>query len=396
MPIPQAQDISSTHKSAKDALTEAIGLYRANDPIQQRGLAWALVRQGNCLYAEGDPAQAQVLGEEALRLFRETGDPHGTAESLQLLGMGVIDPLEQKKIYQEQLAIEQANGDIDGIAAALYRVGSINFKNGDFEMGHAALKVSREYYRQVGNLYMVVLQAHFLTISSHYAGNLDRAERFLEEAWMNSVEIANDYMIVACLGWKMIIAFTRGDYDQVAEFIDESERIEKDTGIPGLFHDVHFHRARLARLRGELAAARRHAEEGLKVGAELGYGKVNLLIELSYLALQEGDLRQNAALIREALQMLIEGRDMSLFLWVLDGLAVLAVQEHQFERAARLYGTRMWRGFAHTLSPIEKAQRDADQMQLKNALGDERFTQLLGEGSMMTFMEILSLVQEEV
>ena len=82
--------------------------------------------------------------------------------------------------------------------------------------------------------------------------------------------------------------------------------------------------------------------------------------------------------------------------WMLDVLVVLAVRERKMEHAARLFGTQMWRGFANLLSPIERAERAADLSEVKASLDEERFAALQGEGSAMTFMQILALVQEEL
>ena len=65
----------------------------------------------------------------------------------------------------------------------------------------------------------------------------------------------------------------------------------------------------------------------------------------------------------------------------------------QLEHAARLFGTRHWRGFANTLSPIERAERGADFAAIKGALGEERFEELRAEGYAMTFQQTLELAQ---
>ena len=80
---------------------------------------------------------------------------------------------------------------------------------------------------------------------------------------------------------------------------------------------------------------------------------------------------------------------------MVDGMATLAVHEGKPERAARLFGTRLWRGTVHILSPIERTWRDADLAEVKTALGEERFTQLREEGYAMTFEQVLALMQEE-
>jgi ATP/maltotriose-dependent transcriptional regulator MalT len=192
-----------------------------------------------------------------------------------------------------------------------------------------------------------------------------------------------------------MIALAQGRYDQAVELNQEAGPIAQKTGAPEIFVYVHYSRARLARLRGETSAAQQYAEEGLNFGQRLGSEKMLLLLELGHLALQEGDPARAGALWREGLQVLIRWRGMFFLTWTLDGLAVLAVREGRLERAARLFGTRQCRGFAHTLSPIERAEREADFREITAALGQERFDQLREEGSAMNFEQLLALAQEE-
>ncbi len=377
---------------AIDSLEEAIAFYRANGPEHHRSLAWALRWLGDCRDIEGNSAQARTLAEEALSLFREIGDLHGMAESLQLLGICEIDLAPQKKIFKEQLAIEQASSDDEGIATALLQIGTADFTDADYVNAFAAFEASQEHYRKVGNPSMVAQDGFFLGAASLFSGNLERAAVAVEEALADSLEIADEGLVAACLFWKGLIAFSQGRYEQVADLYDQSGHTFQKTGEMIYFTTALYLRARLARLYGDIAAARQIAEEGLISGRGLESDKVLMLLELGHLALQDGNMERAGALWRQAL---IDRRDMFWMSWGMDGLAVLAVREGKMERAARLFGTRQWRGFAHTLSPIERAWRDADLAEVKNALGEERFAQLQAESSALAFEQILAVVQEE-
>jgi hypothetical protein len=192
-----------------------------------------------------------------------------------------------------------------------------------------------------------------------------------------------------------MIAFAQGRYDQVVEFNDEAFRIEQKIGNPIIFTKVSYIRARLAHIHGDALLARQHAEEGVNVEGELGFELVLALLELSHVALQDGDLERAGTLCRESLQVLITNQAIGEMGWVLDGFAVLAVREGKLERAARLFGTRLWRWIANTLSPIERSWREADFVEITAALGEERFAALREEGYGMSFMQVLSLAQTE-
>jgi hypothetical protein len=122
---------------------------------------------------------------------------------------------------------------------------------------------------------------------------------------------------------------------------------------------------------------------------------MHALLELGHLALQAGDWPEADSLLRQALEVLIQHRDLLWAGYPLDGLAILAVRQGKWERAAHLLGRRLCRGVAHTLSPIGRAEREADFTEIKTALGEERFEQLKAEGYALTFMQILELAQAE-
>ena len=265
----------------------------------------------------------------------------------------------------------------------------------DYENALVANQAGRERYRQVGNDYMVALTGHHLAIKAHFNGNVEIANQYLDQALADSRAIANENLMLSCLGWKIMIAFTQGSYEQVEQFIEESALVAQKSGDPAIFSEEPYHRARLARHRGEPAAARQLAEDGLAVKDVLRAPRVFMLLELSYLEFQDGDLARADVLCREGLQLVIRGQDNWGMNWVLDGLTILAARERKLEKAARFFGTRMWRSFANLLSPIERAEREADLAQVKAGLGEERFAALQTEGSAMTFMQILALAQDE-
>ena len=336
------------------------------------------------------------MGEEAFGLFRDAGDPHGMAESLAILGWCEIDQLVQQKFFKEQLAVEEANGDIDGIAQAFNNVAANYYMMFDYENAIIAHQASREHYRQVGNNYWVAQTGRYLATMSHYNGNMESANEYLDQALADSRAIANEKLMFDCLGWKIMIAFTLGRYEKVEQYIEESTLVAQKYGTPAFFTDELYHRARLARHRGDPASARQLAEAGLAGRGEMWVPRVFMIVELSYLALQVGDLVRVVELCHEGLHEIINRYEPLWLYWMLDVLVALAVREKKMEHAARLFGTRMWRGFANLLSPLERAERTADLSEVKAFLNEERYVALQEEGSAMTFMQILALVQEEL
>jgi hypothetical protein len=153
---------------------------------------------------------------------------------------------------------------------------------------------------------------------------------------------------------------------------------------------LYYLRARQARLGGDTTAARLYAPDLLSAARKSTNAKAWALTELGFMALHDGDLKQARIHFIEGFEVLNLMWD-RFWTWLpLDGMAVLAVREGRLERAARLFGTRQCRGYFNTLSPIERAEREADFAAIKTALGEE-LSSMRAEGYAMTFQQTLAL-----
>jgi hypothetical protein len=100
-------------------------------------------------------------------------------------------------------------------------------------------------------------------------------------------------------------------------------------------------------------------------------------------------------LFREGLQILTSWREPWWLTYPLDGLALLAVQENELERAALLFGTRWCRGYFHFLAPSERDQRKDYLAKTRAALGDGRFEQLFEQGRTLRLHQAVALALGE-
>jgi tetratricopeptide (TPR) repeat protein len=328
-------------------------------------------------------------------LFHECGDLHGMAECLYYLGDWESDLALQKGIFVEMLSIDQATGDMLGTGNALFALGSCATIAGDYEDAFANFNASRELHRKVGCPESVAFLGMVLGTVSQFMGNLERASQFMEEALSAYREIVNDRHGASCHFSIGQIAFAQGRYEEVAARSEKALSFAKKTGNPEILAEVLYLRARLARLNGKAEEARQLAEEGFHTAPNFGDIKWLLLLELGHLALQAGDLAQAGALWRQGLGILLRVNKTPFLCYWVDVLAVLAARQDRQETAARLFGTRQWRGAAHMLSPIEYSERQADLSKIKSALGEERFTRLQEEGQALTFNQVLALTQTE-
>jgi tetratricopeptide (TPR) repeat protein len=386
-------------EQVKDLLEEGISLFQTLDPEHsqdiRQGLAWAQVRLGGYkLDVEGDPDQAQVLAQDALDSFQKTGDFIGMLESLRLLASCELGPVRAKSIYQKQLAISEEYGDISGIANALFRIGVATYVDGEYGNACSIFEESLEQFRRVNDPVGVARNWLLIGEASLISGNLQQADQYIQKSLASFYELGYDNRIALCLFAKSLLHVAQGRYDQAALTNEEALRIAQKTGIPTIDVELLYISARLARISGDSAAAQKHIRDLLNCGGIQPHPRMLASLELGHLALRSGNLNQASQLFQEGLQVLLRMRETVWIPEFLDGLALLAVRQGQMERAARLFGTRWCRGYAHFLSPIEQAWRQADLAEMQAILGEARYAQLYEEARTMTFMQAVALALE--
>ena len=267
------------------------------------------------------------------------------AESLQNLGICEIDPTRQMEIHLQQFALDQANGDVEGMATALNFKGWAEFISGEYASACYTFEVGRARYMMVGNPFMAAWLSIYMSISFLFYGDSERAASNLKEALTEFREIAYLGGIYISMFWQSYLALQQGRYDQAAELNEEINTLDLRMNGLGDITFLHYLRARQARLGGDTSAARLYAPELQSAAGKSTNAKAWALTELGFMALQDGDLKQARIHFIEGFEVLNLMWD-RFWTWLpLDGMAVLAVREGRLERAARLFGTRQCRGY---------------------------------------------------
>src|SRR5205823_2678594 len=141
-------------------------------------------------------------------------------------------------------------------------------------------------------------------------------------------------------------------------------------GIAGSLNYLGF----IARVQGDLEAARALFEESLTIRREQGTkdGIAWSLSGLGWTAGDQGDYGTARALFEESLATFREIGDKPGTVGVLEGLAAVAVAEAQSERAARLFGAaeRIREAMGAPLPPADRAEHDHSVAAVRAALGE--------------------------
>jgi len=390
-------DTDHAPEQAKNLLEEAISRYqeigaKGDDLEICRGLAWAQLWLGHCLYiAEGELNQARELARRMLEAFRTTDDSLGVAECLQLLGFSSRDPAEAIMLYQEQLTIHEANQDSHGMGNAHYNIGYTAVANGNYEIARQAYEASLVHARRINHRVRIVENLAFLGDTYQYCGNMERADEYIQQSLSAAYELGMVSRILQCLRWKFQLQVAKGRYDQVVGVNEEALRLAQKTGIPNILVQTLRSYCRLARLQTDAAQVEKDIKTLLKI---YNIPSNRIALELGHLAIQKNNLVDAIFHFREVVQNII--RPIRSIAPVLDGLALFALKKGLMEEAARLFGSRWCRGYTHFLSPIEKEWRAADWNAMRNTLGDDQFEQLYEIGRVMTFAQAVDLAREIV
>lgn len=381
------------NERAKVCLNESLTLFRASGNENSSGFARALLWLGVCLL-NTDLDQSQDLAQQALGIFRKTGDLIDAAEALVNLALCEMDPLHKRRLYQEALVIYQSIGDTEGIAFVLFWISEVANQEAEWDRAIQEAEESLAYYQRVHNPDMIATLLKFMAGLWIYKGDMPRAVHSTSEALQVWSELSDESQAIGCWVLRSRLDISEGCFHQATDAIEQAWQISQKTGNLGYIATILSVRCRLARLQGKADQARQFAMEGLKISQELQSISEDILLELGHLELENSELPGAVSYIRQGYQLLIRKR--ASFGWdsYLDGLAMLAARQSKVELAVLLFNTRWCKGYFYFLSPSERAVRTTIQAEIRNQLGEERYTQLSQEGWMLTYMQMLGMVKE--
>jgi predicted ATPase len=321
--------------------------------------AKALETAANLISWEGDLAQSRALAEEGLAIYRELGDVAGEAHCLDSLGTIVclMDDYETgRPQVLESLRLYRQLGDQAGIATVLLDLGSLADKE-DVKRAYAYLQEGLTICRERGDL-----------IGMAYA--------------------------LSDLG---MVTLRQGEFAQAQRWFEESLRLQGSIGGPDPM--ILMHLGELALRQGDYEQARAYFERGLAVCQETGITVIALwsTAQLGYVYLREGEEECAQDTFAEVQQRFREMGSKIGVVYALEGLASLAVQQHEWERAVRLYA---WADAARAAIGdqrplIEQTEVDRDFAAIRAQLSEETIAAAAHAGRTMTMEQAVAYAWEQ-
>ena len=303
-------------------------------------------------------APTRALAEEALSIYRELGDARGEARSLDTLGslLCLMDDYETgRPLVLASLKLYRALDDKDGIAQALLDLGSLADSR-DKVRTPAYLQESLALYRERGDLMGV----------GYALSELGR------------------------------VAIWQGDFEQAERWLNESRQVQESVGGPEPM--ILQYLGVLALRRGDYAEARAFFERGLEVCREIGSTVLGFwsMVHLGYVYLREGEEDCAEETFAEVQQRFREMGSKIGVVYALEGLASLAVRQHQYERAVQLYAwaESVRAAIGDRRPPVEQIGVDRDFAIIHARLSEQAISAATRQGQLMTMDQAIAFARE--
>jgi len=307
---------------------------------------------------QADYARARAQAEESLAIHRELGDQPGEAISLYALGSAAqqLDDTAWQPLFLESLALSRLLQDKPGISEVLILFGQFLMRR-----------------------------------------EPERAQAYLEEALALSRERGDIISMAGALDYLGTFALWQGNLPQARLRLEESLAIQRPLGAPGYVHTLEY-LGLLALYEGDYVQARAYCQETLTMSKNAGVRSTYLwsLVDMGWIALHEGQWGESQASFVGALRQFAAAGHKLGVCCAVEGLAGLAAQRNQPERAARLFA---WAAAArkmidHPLWPVEQAEVDRNLSEARAQLGGATFEASWAEGRAMTMEQVIAYALE--
>jgi tetratricopeptide (TPR) repeat protein len=299
--------------------------------------------------------RARQLAEESLALYRDLGNRQGMALSLLNLGEATArlgNAAAGRSLLEESVALFRELRYKPGLAWALTSLGQVA-SNQDAARGRLVLEESLAIGRALGDQ---IGMSHTLMLLGTLAlrqGDYATAQGWLEESLAIHRRLGNASAVYSLIGLGEL-AFHRGDYEQARSYYEESRLLNKQAG--------------------------QNTEDPW------------LLARRGYTALRQGDIEGARTMFEQSLTGFKGGGNKIGIVFVLEGLASLAVAQTMPELALRLFA---WADATREViddmrPPVEQVDVDRDLVTIRTQLDETAIAAVRAEGRDMTLEQAIT------
>jgi predicted ATPase/DNA-binding CsgD family transcriptional regulator len=290
-------------------------------------------------------------------------------------------------------------------AHVVYETANMAFTQTDYPAVHTLLEESLSIYQSLGPEGRLGQAKSLLLLGDMWRqlGEYATAFPLFVEGLRLMQELDDKGGIVVALWQLGYYAVSTGDYVQAEKYLTEALHIAQQNNDKGNSTIVLSALAETALRQNHLDQAAKFEEESLKLRREIGekWGIAVSLANFGWIALRRKDFVKAEEYLLESLSLRHEIEDRGGMAWCLEKLAKINVLYGQkkthgdssifFRRAVRLFGAAfaLRAPFGSAIDQADQEDYDQSLDILKKSLGQERFSNLWGEGAAMAFEKLL-------
>ena len=328
---------------------------RERSTRRARGLLhWSWYASAN--REEAVPVQSMI--DESISIYEETNDRNGLAHAYLVTALSTEDLAVSGEFCDRALHLFRETGDKFGAGFALLYFGWAMGSH-DNDRKRASLEESLAIHRELGFVSGIIESSKQYAALEIRLGNFEAAHRRLEEGYAlleaNASRLGNSITMAFDLG---DLAYHEEKYELAQKYFEESLSWSSQKGLP---YPAAWARARLG-----------------------------------YLYTRLGEVHLASSFLREALISFHKGGAKISIIFVLEGVASLAVAEKQWERAAILYScaTEQRNAISEPRPPVEAAAVERDLAILREQLDGLRYDKAFETGRTLILEEAVTFALE--
>ena len=274
-----------------------------------------------------------------------------------LIGEGILDfklnGIEPARTHiEESVGIARKLGDKLLLALALRSLAPVYRYNGEIALAHAYLDESLAIYREAGSTAGVASSLYFLGIVALEEGEADRAQLLLEDSCDLWRSVGETVYLSRTLEWLGEVARSREDYQAAREAYEE-------------------------------AIALHHI-----AGTDLAY----LMHNLGQVAHSQKEYERSESLFAQSLVLCLKIEDNDSILSCLAGLAAVAADQGQLQRAGKLFGAAdaLISALGAHLDIVDRLSYERDLAQAQSRFERGQWEEAWAEGQRMSLEEAVA------
>jgi predicted ATPase/class 3 adenylate cyclase len=353
----------------------------ACDAVRARALAWHGIL--GLLDSPSDLTLTAAL-DEALRLYRCSGDEKGLARTQALIALLVKttrfeggDLGSAEELVDGALDIAQRTGDAWGTAAAQLARGWECLRRGELTGARTAATQANTTFTELGDVWGKVRGAHLLGILAEIVGDYAEALDLHRAGLACTEELGLDAAAAEELVRLGRLAILSGDYAAADGYHEEVLRRTAHGTFTAAASYARGGLGMSARRQGRLEEAEELLRQNLALHTAEGYqpGRASVLAELGFAAEMRGDAVEARALHLEGLAAAQETEDPRAVAQALEGVAGADALEGAASRAALLLGAAAAarRGAGAPQPTAERFDVDRITTAARTKIGEDEF-----------------------